>query len=974
MDKRAVYTKFNSYRKAEFNLRTEVVIEDGKTYIYKVALYEEGKEFIQHIYNSYKKLSILELPFNISRCELIDEKTLRFDYIKGKTLLKEFEEVAKSNDLNKFLEKFKEFEELLNQLPSKKDVLGKEFEKVFGPYEEGKEYELLFPGILDLNLDNIIRDVEGNLHLIDYEWCFDFGIPKKYVLYRTVLNTFVLINTVPEREKHLKTIENEFLFSEKITNQSLIWEDSFQKFVSKSHSGEPFILRNIALLNNSDRLEKTLLTEKKQAGNCSKIIYEKEQEINRIKTEKEMEINRIEIEKENEINRVKKEKEKEIDRITNKLEEFDAFKKGLIWKFLEKYRSFKRKMKKIVNYLKYLSSIRSKDEFKRYTDSLSVRLYQLIHKSDKVTVVIPVWNRTKKLEDSINSILRQSYKDLELILVTDGSPQETLSILRKYQNNFRVKIFYYFNNSGNAVRGRNKAIREATGKYFAFQDSDDIAEKHRIKTSVKYLKKHNIDGVYGGWRALLDGTRNDTGLENKQEVFSPDCDIELMKKNCVPCQSTVMIKTEVLRKLGGLKQEMKYREDHELWLRFMDQGYTFKAIPKVLTNLRLHSQNAELLFKNDDKKWEDLLVKKYKEKSQLKEKIAYIIPSTGVSGGVAVIIQHANRLIKRGYDVMLISEDDKTKIKWMKCYAQVIPLHTRHSYYLDNIDLLIATGWSTAKYLKQIDSKRKLYFIQSDERRFFEKGEEKTIKKVEKTYKSDYEFFTEAIWIQKWLKDEFNKDAYYVPNGLDQEIFYKTKPLQKKNKKIRILLEGPICIWFKGMTDAYYSVKDLDCEIWIVSGAGKPPSYWRYDRFFEGIPIEKMKKVYSSCDILLKMSRVEGFFGPPLEAMTCGCVPVVSKVTGYDEYIKDGYNALVIEMGDTEGAKKAIQKLIDNPKLMESLKKNGKKTASEWTWERSVDYLEKVIKKEKVKKFYNSKSYSYSYRTEMKKVYNQTNH
>jgi len=637
------------------------------------------------------------------------------------------------------------------------------------------------------------------------------------------------------------------------------------------------------------------------------------------------------------------------------LQEFHSFKKGAIWRYLTKYRKIKSLVKKKLNIKN--KGIKQNLSFKSLKSSFVRNLYELyflISGNEKVSIVIPVWDRTKVLEESIRSILNQSYKNIELILVTDGSPSDTLKIVNKYTHNPRVKIFHYYDNSGNAVRGRNKAIREASGKYFAFQDSDDIADRNRIKNSVKYIKKHKVDGVYGGWKAMLDGSRDVSGLKDGQRVLSPDCDIKMMKEVCVPCQSTVMIKTKVLKDLGGLKTSMQYREDHELWLRFMDNGYTFKSIPKILTTLRLHKGNAELLFKNDDTKWEKEVKKEYKKPTKLKPKIAYIIPSTGIGGGVAVVIQHANRLIKRGYDVLLISTDGNEEITWTECTAQVVSINSLERYYFENIDLLIATFFDTVRFLKEIKSERKLYFIQSDERRFFRAEEKDSIAKVQETYETDYEFFTEAIWIQKWLKEEFGKDAYYVPNGLDTDIFYKTEPLEEKADKLRVLIEGPIDIWFKGMHDAYAAVRNLDVELWIISSAGKPPSYWRFYKFFEKVPMAKMKEIYSSCDILLKMSRVEGFFGPPLEAMACGCIPVVSKVTGYDEYIVDRENALVVEMGDIKGAEKAIQELIDNPELRDKLIVNGKKTSEEWSWEISINYLEKVISKENIEKIYNT--------------------
>jgi len=86
----------------------------------------------------------------------------------------------------------------------------------------------------------------------------------------------------------------------------------------------------------------------------------------------------------------------------------------------------------------------------------------------------------------------------------------------------------------------------------------------------------------------------------------------------------------------------------------------------------------------------------------------------------------------------------------------------------------------------------------------------------------------------------------------------------------------------------------------------------------------EMKKIYSSCDILLKLSRVEGFFGPPMEMMACGGAVVVGRVTGYDEYITDGFNALVVDPLDVQAASDAVKRLIEDKALYSKLVANGK--------------------------------------------------
>lgn len=321
-----------------------------------------------------------------------------------------------------------------------------------------------------------------------------------------------------------------------------------------------------------------------------------------------------------------------------------------------------------------------------------------------------------------------------------------------------------------------------------------------------------------------------------------------------------------------------------------------------------------------------------------KPKIAYVIPGCSISGGVAVILQHANRLKERGYDVVLISMDGNTHVAW---HPNTVPI-VRKAHAPTDRDIVIATFWATLHTARKIQAKKRYYFIQSDESRFYTPNS-KLSKQAYQTYKAnDFTFLTMARWLQRWLHQTFNKVALYIPNGLDFDLMHETEPLVPKGDRIRVLLEGPIAVPNKGMSDAFAAVKDLDCEVWCVSSAGSPPASWRCDRFFEGVSYETMKHIYSSCDILLKMSRVESFLYPPLEMMACGGVPVVADVTGTDEYMIDHYNALLIP-NDINAASMAVQRLITDQQLREQLKAGGQETFTKWGWDRSIDLLEQAL-------------------------------
>jgi O-antigen biosynthesis protein len=336
--------------------------------------------------------------------------------------------------------------------------------------------------------------------------------------------------------------------------------------------------------------------------------------------------------------------------------------------------------------------------------------------------------------------------------------------------------------------------------------------------------------------------------------------------------------------------------------------------------------------------------KQEKDLGSFPKSICYIIPTTNITGGVAVVCEHLNRLQKLGFKCLIASYDNKTDLSWFPNQSiKVIPLKGNKKE-IEKYENVVATGWITAYELLLLNVKNKYYLVQSDETRFYPTGSYLK-KRVDRTYTFPFKFLTIAHWLQKFLKDNYNKDSIYIPNGINIDIFHPVKPLSPKPKnKKRILLEGAINLPFKGMAEAFEVVKDINCEVWCVSYDGKPKPEWHCDRFFEKVPMLDMPKIYSSCDILLKLSKVEGFFGPPLEMMACGGVPIVAKVTGYDEYIIDGYNALVTESGNISKTKKILKKLIDDKILYNTLQANSQKTVQKMDWDNTIKKLENEIK------------------------------
>lgn len=329
-----------------------------------------------------------------------------------------------------------------------------------------------------------------------------------------------------------------------------------------------------------------------------------------------------------------------------------------------------------------------------------------------------------------------------------------------------------------------------------------------------------------------------------------------------------------------------------------------------------------------------------------KKKIVYISPSTQISGGVMVIGQHLKYLQKRGYNVSFITQDGEKNLRWLDNFSvPVVPYNYFKNSKSKLLDVAVATLWSTVDAVQKTTAKNKYYLVQNKEHFFYSK-KDVNFKRAKRTYSTDINFLTVSKWCQKWLKDDFEKNSQYIPNGISRSVFYKVKSLKTKNNKIRILIEGNPSDSYKNVDESFKIINKLnknEFEIWFISYGGKPKKWYYYDKFFQKIPYGEMKKYYSSCNIFLKTSILESFSYPPLEMMACGGVCVVAENGGNKEYIKNNYNALTYKLGDIDVAVQKIRELATNEELRKKIIANGLRTVEQRSWNKSVDILEKIL-------------------------------
>lgn len=328
-------------------------------------------------------------------------------------------------------------------------------------------------------------------------------------------------------------------------------------------------------------------------------------------------------------------------------------------------------------------------------------------------------------------------------------------------------------------------------------------------------------------------------------------------------------------------------------------------------------------------------------------KWAFLLDSPDISGGSYVVFQHALHAMAAGDEVCVIT-DKLVNLKQLYWHPEAKALNwlTLDQACASEFDVVVATRWTTVFLLHKIPAKCYVYFVQSIESRFFPEKERPARMLADSTYVLPLEIITEAKWIQGHLLTNFNRMARLVQNGIRKDIYtesgYAHAPRQPET--LRILVEGPLNIPFKNVDRTIEICRRSKAdEIWLLTSTHLS-RYPGVDRVFSRIPIHETAAVYRSCDIIVKLSFVEGMFGPPLELFHCGGTAIVYDVTGSDEYIRHGFNALVAQSGSEQQVIEYINTIKDQPQQLASLKEGAAITASLWPdWNHSSAEFRRAI-------------------------------
>lgn len=231
--------------------------------------------------------------------------------------------------------------------------------------------------------------------------------------------------------------------------------------------------------------------------------------------------------------------------------------------------------------------------------------------SVQVSVLMPVYNAEQYLAQAIESILNQSLKDFEFIIINDYSTDNSDEIIKSYTDQ-RIKYFQNDENLG-LIKTLNKGIELCSGNYIARMDSDDVSMPHRLAQQVDFMDRNIEYGMCGGNAIIIDKSRNKTGFI--KNLYSN----ELLKINLLfsvpfvhPC---VMFKREVF---SFFQYDINYKhvEDYDLWCRIAEK-WKVANIPNNLLQYRWHDSNISVVHEEEQEKTKQKIICRELEKLDL---------------------------------------------------------------------------------------------------------------------------------------------------------------------------------------------------------------------------------------------------------------------------------------------------------------------------------------------------------------------
>lgn len=504
-----------------------------------------------------------------------------------------------------------------------------------------------------------------------------------------------------------------------------------------------------------------------------------------------------------------------------------------------------------------------------------------------VSIVISNYNNAKYLTKCLDSIINQTYKNIEIIIVDDASTDNSLEVIENWFNNDfnginkrkMTKLLKLPSNvgfSGAVTTG----LFLCSGEYIAMQDSDDYSDAARIEKQVKYLIDNpNISAVGTNYKVFSDEDDRTKSVPNELKYgFDEIKEVYSKGKNCV-CYGSLLFKGEVFDKVGGLTRKIEGAEDYEFITKLLPEG--IDNIKEPLYYYRRHGLQRSIEYYG----------KKEMKKIKREElSVLMVLDSFNIGGTETHALSIVKQLIKAGIKVSILAGEGPMSKEFnnlnCKIYSMDFPISVVTNKLiierykerigriikLENINLIHAHQSPSGSLAIEVGRSLNIPTVFTVHGLYYQDIANTYLPLASKV-------IGVSIPVYEWLL-KFNIQSTVVPNGLDFKEYENSNVRDKMRKEIGIANDGFVVFYcsrlawgkVKACENAIRSCRDLrrleNCDIYLVV-AGDGPGYDDLSKIAEKANIKQGKKFiymlggktnvldyYAVCDCVLGTGRV----------------------------------------------------------------------------------------------------------------------
>jgi len=599
-----------------------------------------------------------------------------------------------------------------------------------------------------------------------------------------------------------------------------------------------------------------------------------------------------------------------------------------------------------------------------------------------VSVVIPCYRQAEYLPDAMQSVLVQTYRLWEMIVVNDGSPDNTSDVVRDFQRRYpgyAIRLVEQVN--GGLSAARNAGFSVARGTFVVPLDADDrIAPTFIARCLEEGRMNERLGFVYTNLRHFGE-------LHDVFELPAFDANTFVHKDNTATC--CALVRHAMWKEIGGYNERMREGyEDWDFWVGAIEKGWSGLRIPEPLFEYRIKHRsmlrdansrrpyliarivtNHPSLYDDKIRLWAEELLRKdgaaavpQPASTARSLRICYLIHNLlGVTGGNQTLLQQANALVARGHEITIVTYSEPPS--WMNLAARVIRIHPGMpmARMVPPSDVVIATYFLNALELPGVEAPVKIYFAQGDQFVFSGNGNDAATAQLQKMSVASYDLpgvhvvANSGALARRIMALAGRSVNEILPVCVDRRVFH---PIQRSTTgpPYRILVVGPDevgtekeSLAFKGIGDIRQAMEILSrsgLEFTVVRISNTPQEIFReFPCEFHETPDEKTKtRLYATADLLVYASHYDSCPRPPLEAMAAGVPVVCTNTEGALEYCVDGENAILVPIESPPQIAAAIQRVFGDRELSQKIAAGGLATADSRPVQREWDELENMLK------------------------------